>query len=68
MFKTFERVGPDANAHSTMMAVRVDARAPEHIFCVARDGEVFGSLDDGANWTEYDLPEKAKEIRGLAVG
>ncbi|MFQ6028252.1 MAG: hypothetical protein ACE5Q6_12230 [Dehalococcoidia bacterium] len=68
MFKTFERVGPPANANSTMMAVRVDPRAPEHIFCVARDGEVFGSQDDGATWTSYQLPEKAKEIRGLAVG
>ena len=68
LFKTFERVGPAANAASTMMAVRVDARAPERIFCAARDGEVFGSYDNGATWESYPLPEKAKEIRGLAVG
>jgi hypothetical protein len=29
---------------------------------------VFGSLDDGATWTTYDLPEKAKEVRALAAG
>jgi len=23
---------------------------------------------DGATWTTYQLPEKAKEIRGLAAG
>ena len=51
-----------------MMAVRVNPREPSHVFCAARDGQVFGSLDDGATWNSYDLPEKAKEVRGLAVG
>ena len=43
-------------------------RAPDHVFCNSRDGQVFGSLDDGATWTTYDLPEKAKEVRALAAG
>ena len=51
-----------------MMAVRVDAREPSHVFCAARDGQVFGSLDDGATWSSHPLPEKGKEVRGLAVG
>ena len=51
-----------------MMAVGVDPRAPGHIFCAARDGQVFGSLDNGDTWATYQLPEKAKEVRGLAVG
>ena len=55
-------------AKSTMMAVGVDPRSPSNIFCIARDGQVFGTQDDGANWTTYQLPEKAKELRGLAVG
>ena len=68
LFKTFEPVGAGISANSTMMAVRVDSREPSHVFCAARDGQVFGSLDDGATWTSYPLPEKAKEVRGLAVG
>jgi photosystem II stability/assembly factor-like uncharacterized protein len=68
LFKTFEPVGQGIAANSTMMAVRVNPRAPEHVFCAARDGQVFGSLDDGATWSSYELPEKAKEVRGLAVG
>ena len=68
LFKTFEPVGAGIAANSTMMAVRVDAREPSHVFCAARDGQVFGSLDDGATWTSHPLPEKAKEVRGLAVG
>jgi len=35
---------------------------------VARDGEAFGSTDDGVTWTTYPLPEDAKEVRGLALG
>lgn len=68
LFKTFERVGPPENAASTMMAVRLDPRAPDRIYCAARDGQVFGTPDGGQTWQTHPLPEKAKEIRGLAVG
>ena len=68
LFRTFEAVSSDVTAQSTMMAVRVNPRQLGHVFCVARDGEAFGSTDDGATWTMYPLPEEAKEVRGLAIG
>lgn len=68
LFRTFEPVGAGISAESTMMAVRVNSREPSHVFCAARDGQVFGSVDDGATWSSHPLPEKAKEVRGLAVG
>jgi len=68
LFKTFEQVDRSIAPNSTMMTVSVDPRAPDHVFCNSRDGQVFGSLDDGATWTTYDLPEKAKEVRALAAG
>ena len=68
LFKTFERVDRGITANATMMAVSVDPRAPSHIYCIARDGQVFGTLDDGATWTTHQLPDKAKELRGLAAG
>ncbi len=68
LFRTFEPVGSGITANSTMMAVRADTRAPANVFCVARDGEAFGSSDEGATWNAYPLPIDAKEVRGLAVG
>ena len=68
LFKTFEQVDRGIAPNSTMMTVAVDPRAPDHVFCNSRDGQVFGSLDDGATWTTYDLPAKAKELRALAAG
>jgi hypothetical protein len=68
LFKTFEQVDRSIAPNSTMMTVAVDPKAPSHVFCNSRDGQVFGSLDDGATWITTNLPEKAKEVRALAAG
>ena len=68
LFRTFETGGSGVTAQNTLMAVRVNPRQPSQVFCVARDGEAFGSTDDGATWTRYPLPEEAKEVRDLAIG
>ena len=67
-FRTFDRIDNGTDAPSTMMAVSEDPHAPGHIFCVTRHGQVYGTLDNGSTWTNYQMPEKAKEVRGLAVG
>ncbi|MCE2463617.1 MAG: hypothetical protein J4F46_06880, partial [Dehalococcoidia bacterium] len=66
--ESWERVDHDLTPQSTMMVVAINSRNPSHIFCATRDGQVFGSLDDGATWKEYPLPESAKEVYALAVG
>lgn len=68
LFQTFERVDRGITANSTMMAVSVDPRAPAHIACAARDGQVFRTADDGANWSSHPLPAKATEVRAIAAG
>ena len=68
LFRTFERVDSGSDAPSTMMAVGEDPQAPGHIFCLTRHGQVYGTLDNGATWSNYQMPEKAQEVRGLAVG
>ena len=66
--ETWERVDQNLTPQSTMMAVAINTRHPSQIFCATRDGQVFGSLDDGVTWKEYPLPEAAKEVYALAVG
>ena len=66
--ETWERVDHGVTARSTMMAVAINARRPSQLYCATRDGQVFGSLDDGVTWKEYPLPEAAKEVYALAVG
>ena len=65
--KTWERADHGVTPRSTMMAVAVNARRSSQVFCATRDGQVFGSLDDGATWKEYRLPEAATEVYALAV-
>ena len=68
MGETWERVDHDVTPRSTMMAVAINARRPSQIYCATREGQVFGSMDDGATWREYTLPKSAKEVYALAVG
>ena len=68
LFKTFERVGQGLSAASTMMAVSLDRNNQANIACAARDGQVFRTADEGASWQTVPLPEKAREVRGLALG
>ena len=66
--ESWERVDHDLTPQSTMMAVAINSRNPSQVFCATRDGQVFGSLDDGSTWKEYPLPESAREVYALAVG
>ena len=65
---SWERVDNGVNPSSTMMAVAINPRWPSQVYCATRDGQVFGSLDDGETWSEYPLPEAAREVFALAVG
>jgi photosystem II stability/assembly factor-like uncharacterized protein len=66
--ETWERVDHDVTPRSTMMAVAINSRVPSQVYCASRGGQIFASLDDGATWTEYHLPEGVEEVYALAVG
>ena len=68
LMKTWERLDRGIEAHSTMMSVDINRSHPEQVFCATRKGEVFGSLDDGATWTAYPLPDHVEEVRSVACG
>ena len=54
--ETWQRFDRGINAESTMMAVSVHPRDAARVYCIARGGQVFGTEDSGASWTEYRLP------------
>ena len=66
--RTWERIDRGFTAQATMMAVAVDGRRPQHICCCTRDGQVFGTEDGGATWTEHPLPDEVQQVRALACG
>jgi photosystem II stability/assembly factor-like uncharacterized protein len=42
-----------------MMAIAIDAGAPDHIYCAAYSGEVYSSTDGGDNWSKSMTPAEA---------
>ena len=68
LMQTWERMDHGFEAQSTMMSVDVNRARPEQVFCATRSGEVFGSLDDGATWKAYPLPDHVREVRAVACG
>jgi photosystem II stability/assembly factor-like uncharacterized protein len=65
---TWERLDRGLIPKSTMMAVALTARQPTCVYDCTRDGEVFGTHDDGATWGAFPLPTGTKEVRALACG
>ena len=65
---TWERVDHGVSPDSTMMTIATNPRSPSQVYCGTRGGQVFGSLDEGASWTEYPLPEGVADVYALAIG
>ena len=66
--ETWGRVDRGVVAESTMMAVAINSRRSSQVYCATRDGQVFASMDAGANWQEHRLPEGVGEVYTIAVG
>jgi hypothetical protein len=67
MGASWRRVDLGVVPRSTMMAAGINPRRAYQVYCVTRDGQVFGSLDGGAIWKEYSLPPEAGEVYTIAV-
>jgi hypothetical protein len=49
-----------------MMAASVHPTDPKRVYCVSRCGQVFGTEDDGASWSEYRMPEEVGDAYAVA--
>jgi len=51
-----------------MMAVALDRRDPDQVYCATRHGQVFGTQDGGSTWHEYPLPAGIQDVYAVACG
>ncbi|MCH2513268.1 MAG: hypothetical protein MK158_12595 [Dehalococcoidia bacterium] len=54
--ETWDRLDLGETVPGRMMAIAIDAAAPDHIYCAEYSGEVYSSSDGGSNWSKSVLP------------
>jgi photosystem II stability/assembly factor-like uncharacterized protein len=66
--RTWQRFDHGVKADNTMMGVAVHPRDPERVYGVSKSGQVFGTNDGGASWTERRLPDGVGDCYAIACG
>ena len=64
--QTWRRIDHRVAAESTVMAVCVHPADPARIYCVTRGGQVLGTEDSGATWTDHRLPAGVHDVYAIA--
>ena len=54
--ETWQRMDLGETVPSRMFQVAIDPAAPSHIYCCARDGQVYSSYDKGESWSRSQVP------------
>src|SRR5262249_32565016 len=66
--RSWTRLDLGPTPRSTVFAIAIDARRPDHIGCVAKGGELWLSRDRGATWHGHPLPSGAAQVYAIALG
>jgi len=66
--QTWARLDHGVAARSTMMGVALHPRDADQVFCAARLGQVFGTVDGGRSWREWRLPDGVQDVYAIACG
>lgn len=64
--QTWKRIDHGVKAESTVMAVATHPTDPARVYCVTRSGQVIGTEDSGASWTDYRLPQGVQDVYAVA--
>jgi photosystem II stability/assembly factor-like uncharacterized protein len=64
--ETWERFDRGVRVGSTVFGVAINRQHPEQVYFCTRRGQVFGTHDGGASWTEHRLPESAGNVISVA--
>jgi photosystem II stability/assembly factor-like uncharacterized protein len=54
--ETWERVDIGDTPPARMFQIAIDRAAPSHVYCCARDGQVYSSYDGGNTWSKDQVP------------
>jgi len=66
--QTWTRFDRGIKANTTMMAMALHPRDPQQVYCTSRAGQVFGTVDGGATWSEHRLPAGVEDVYAAACG
>jgi photosystem II stability/assembly factor-like uncharacterized protein len=66
--QTWQRFDHDVTPRSTMMAIALNRQDPNQVYCATRGGQIFGTQNGGATWSEHRLPEGLQDVYALACG
>ena len=64
--ETWDRFDKGVSPKSTTFGVAINAQQPEQVYFCTRKGQVFGTHDAGASWTEDALPEGVSSVISVA--
>jgi len=54
--ETWSKVDIGETAPSRMFQIAIDPSAPSHVYCCAKDGQVYSSYDSGDTWSKSQVP------------
>jgi photosystem II stability/assembly factor-like uncharacterized protein len=65
--ESWQRFDHGVAMKSTLMIIAESAGDPDRVWCATRRGQVFGTLDGGQSWREYQLPDGIEGVYALAA-
>jgi photosystem II stability/assembly factor-like uncharacterized protein len=65
---TWQRIDHGPHPAGTFMNLALNARDPNQVWGVTRPGQVIGTMDGGASWQEYRLPQGCGDCYAIACG
>ena len=65
--ETWERIDRGIAPGSATVGIAIKPENPEELYFCTRRGQVFGSQDGGASWSEHPLPEQATKVICIAA-
>ena len=64
--RTWRRIDHGVSAQSTVMAISAHPTDAARICCVTRGGQVLGTEDGGASWSDHRLPAGVQDVYAVA--